>query len=164
MFYDFETTQNTKVRAPPYMCQNLSAFNNFTHCVKRNPTLIKIMSGVARGNTFWDDTVGDLLTYLCEPRPSANKVVGIAHNVKAYNLHFSLNREILLKWQTGIIMSGQKIMSMKFQHLHLLDSVSYLPMALRKLPQTFVLTAINHGTLTSSSRKKRGLCGADFRQ
>jgi hypothetical protein len=68
-------------------------------------------------------------------------VVAIAHNAKAYDLHFILNRAILLKWQLEIIMNGQKIMSMKFKHLHLLDSVSYLPMALHKLPQAFSLMA-----------------------
>jgi hypothetical protein len=71
------------------------------------------VSGAARGKTFWDDPVGDLLTYLCEPRPWANKVVAIAHNAKAYDLHFILNGAILLKWQPKLIINGQKIMSMK---------------------------------------------------
>jgi hypothetical protein len=110
--------------------------------VKPNPTLIKNVSGVARGNPFWEENpVGDLLTYLCETRPWANKVIAIAHNAKAYDLHFILNRSIILKWQPKLIMNGQKIMSMKFEHLHFLDSVSYLPMPLRKLPQAFGLSA-----------------------
>jgi hypothetical protein len=34
--------------------------------------------------TFWkEDPVGDLLNYLCQPRPWANKVVAFAHNAKA---------------------------------------------------------------------------------
>jgi hypothetical protein len=37
-------------------------------------------------------------------------------------------------------MNGQKIMSMQVEHLHFLDSVSFLPMALRKLPQAFGLS------------------------
>jgi hypothetical protein len=37
--------------------------------------------------------------------------------------------------------NGQKIMSMKFKHLQFLDGVLYLPMALRKLPQAFGLSA-----------------------
>jgi hypothetical protein len=61
---------------------------------------------VARGNTFWDDPVGDLLTYLCKPRPWANKVFAIAHNAKAYNLHFILNRVKILKLQPEVIMTG----------------------------------------------------------
>jgi hypothetical protein len=70
--------------------------------------------GVAKGNTFWEeDPVGDLLIHLCKPRPWANKVVAIAHNAKAYDLHFILNKAMLLKWQHELIMNGQKIMSVK---------------------------------------------------
>jgi hypothetical protein len=47
-------------------------------------------------HTFWEeDPVGDLLTYLCKPRPWANKVVAIAHNDKAYDHHFIINRAII---------------------------------------------------------------------
>jgi len=46
---------------------------------------------------FCDDPLGDMLTYLCEPRPWANKIVAIAHNAKAFDPHFILNRAILRK-------------------------------------------------------------------
>jgi hypothetical protein len=36
-----------------------------------------------RKHAFWEDPVGDLLNYLCEPRPWANKMFAIAHNAKA---------------------------------------------------------------------------------
>jgi len=38
-------------------------------------------------------------------------------------------------------MNGLKIMCMKMQHLVFLDSVSFLPLPLRKLPGAFGLTA-----------------------
>jgi hypothetical protein len=38
-------------------------------------------------------------------------------------------------------MNGQKIMSIKVEQLYFLDSVSYLPIHLRKLPQAFSLSA-----------------------
>jgi len=38
-------------------------------------------------------------------------------------------------------MNGLKIMCMKMEHLVFLDSVSFLPCPLRKLPETFGLTA-----------------------
>jgi hypothetical protein len=41
-----------------------------------------------RKNSFWNYHVGDLLTYLCEPRPWANKIVAIAHNAISFELHF----------------------------------------------------------------------------
>jgi hypothetical protein len=109
---------------------------------------------VARGNTFWEDPVGELLTYLCEPRSWANKVVAIAYNAKAYDLHFILNRAIILKWQPELIMNGKKIMCMKVEHLHFLESVLYLPMPLRKLHQAFGLWATKSWYPISSTQRK----------
>jgi len=94
-----------------------------------------------RKHSFWDDPVGYLLTYLCKPRPWVNKIVAIAHNAKAFDLHFILNRAIMLKWNPELIMSGLKIMCMKMEHLVFLDSVSFLPRALRKLPEAFGFSA-----------------------
>jgi hypothetical protein len=82
------------------------------------------VSNVASGNTFWEGVrFGDLLTYQCQPLPWANEVVAIAHNAKAFDLHFILNRAILLKWQPELIMNGQKILCMRMDHLLFLDSV-----------------------------------------
>jgi len=50
-----------------------------------------------RSHSFWDDPVGDLLTYLCEPHPWDNEIVAIAHNAKTFDLYFILNRAIMLK-------------------------------------------------------------------
>jgi hypothetical protein len=95
-----------------------------------------------RKHSFWeDDPVGDLVTYLCRPRPWANKIVYIAHNAKAFDLHFILNRAILLKWQPELIVNGQKLMCMRMEYSVFLDSVSFLPMALRNLSEAFGLTA-----------------------
>ena len=68
----------------------------------------------------------------------ANKIVVIAHNAKAFDLHFILNKAIMLKWQSKLIM---KIMCRKMEHLLFLDSVSFLPCPLRKLTEAFGLTA-----------------------
>ena len=84
---------------------------------------------------------GELLLYLRQPRPWANKIVAIVHNAKAFDLHFILNRAIMLKWQPELIMNGLKIVCLKMEHLVLLDSVSFLPCPLRKLPEAFGLTA-----------------------
>jgi hypothetical protein len=95
-----------------------------------------------RRHCFWDDPVGDLPTYLSEPRLCANEIVAIAHNGEAFDLHFILNREIMLKWKPEIITNCLKIISMKMEHLVFLDSVSFLPCALRKLPDAFGLQTI----------------------
>jgi len=94
-----------------------------------------------RRNSFWKDPVWDLLTYLCEPRPWARKILAIAHNAKAFDVHLILNRAINLKWKPEIITKGLKIISMKMEHLLILDSVSFLPCAMRKLPEAFGLQA-----------------------
>ena len=91
---------------------------------------------------FWDDPAGDLLNYLCEPGPWATKIVAIAHNTKAFVLHFIVKRAILQKWKTELITKGLKIININIEHLLLLlDSVSILPCALRKLPEAFGLEA-----------------------
>jgi hypothetical protein len=38
-------------------------------------------------------------------------------------------------------MNGMKIMSMKFEHMTFLDSIRFLPLPLRKLPEAFGLTS-----------------------
>jgi hypothetical protein len=68
-----------------------------------------------------------------------NKVIAIAHNAKSFDLHFILNRAILLKWQPEIITNGVKIMCMKVEHMIFLDRISYLPLPLHKLPEAFGL-------------------------
>ena len=83
----------------------------------------------------------DLLTYLTEPSPWAEKIVAMAHNAKAYDLNFILNRAIILKWKPELIMNGFIIMCMKVEHLVFLDIVSFLPCPLRKLREAFGLTA-----------------------
>jgi len=70
-----------------------------------------------------------------------NKNVAIAHNAKAFDLHFILNKAIMLKWKPELTMSSLKIMCMKMEYLIFLDSVSFLPCALRKLPESFGLSA-----------------------
>ena len=58
-----------------------------------------------------------MLSYLWEPNPSLNKMVAIAYNAKAFDLHFILKRATILKWQPELIMNGMKITCMKMEHL-----------------------------------------------
>jgi len=115
-----------------------------------------------RSHSYWNDPVGDLLTYLCEPRPWASKIVAVAHNAKAFDLNFILNRAIKLKWKPELIMNGLKNLSMKMEHLVFLDSVSFLPCALRNCPRLSVCRPLNHGTHTTLTPRKTsimlGLC------
>jgi len=143
VFYDFETTQNTRysetdtLHIPNLIClqQYCSKWEDVED-VERDC----VQCGV-RKHSFWDDPVGSMLSYLCERRPWVNKIIAIARNAKASDLQFILNRAILLKWRPELIMNGLKIMCMKMEHLVFLDSVSFLPCSLRKLPEAFGLTA-----------------------
>ena len=77
--------------------------------------------------------MGDLLTYLCEQRPWFRQTIPIAHNAKAFDLHFILSRAVLLKWRPELVVSGQKIILMKMEHLKFISS--------SKLSSAFGLTA-----------------------
>jgi hypothetical protein len=82
-----------------------------------------------------------MLTYLCKRRPWDKQIVAIAHNAKAFDLQFILDRAVFLNWQPELIMNGQKIMCMTVQHIKFIDSISYLPFPLRKLAGAFGLSA-----------------------
>jgi hypothetical protein len=85
--------------------------------------------------------VGDLLSYLCKPTPWCKRVIAIAHNAKGFYAKFILDRAIFLKWTPTLILNGLKIICMTVHHLTFLDFISFLPMALRKLPEAFGLSA-----------------------
>jgi hypothetical protein len=100
VFYYFETTQNIKchdnkasLHVPNLLCvqQFCSAHENEEEDVGDCARCGK------RKHSFWDDPAGDLISYLCKSRPWADKVVAIAHNAKAFDLHFILNRAIMLR-------------------------------------------------------------------
>ena len=72
--------------------------------------------------------------------PFCNKIVVIAHNAKAFDLHIILNRAIFLKWKPKLILNGLKIMCMTMEHLNFIDSIYFMPRSQRKLPEVFGLT------------------------
>ena len=155
VFYDFETTQNkrhsdtAKSHVPKLVCvqqfcascEDMEDGVHFERCGRRK-------------HTFCDDPVADLLTYLCEPRPRTTKIVLIANNAKAFDLHFILNRAIMLKRKPELITNGLKIISMKMEHLVFLDKVAILPCALRKLPEIFGLQATKSWYPTTLTLRK----------
>ena len=93
-----------------------------------------------RNNSFRDDAIGALLSYVCEPRPCVSKVVAIAHIAKAFDSQIVLNRAILMKWKPELILSGLKMVYMKVEHMLFIGSLSYLPMPLHKLFEAFGLS------------------------
>jgi len=76
-----------------------------------------------------------------EPHPWSNKIIAIPHNAKAFDIHFVLNRAILLKWTPEQIMNVLKIMYMRMEHMVFLNGVSYLLFPVCKLPEAFSVMA-----------------------
>jgi hypothetical protein len=94
-----------------------------------------------RQHAFWDDPVGDMLSYLCEPRPWVKQIVAIAYNAKVFDLQFISDRALFLKWRPEIIMNGQKIMCVTVEHIKFIHSISYLLFSQHKLAGAFRLSA-----------------------
>jgi hypothetical protein len=142
VFYDFETTQEARysdlaTRHVP----NLVCVQQFcSRCEMQQQSDVECPSCGKRKHAFYDDPVGDLLSYVCEARPWAARVVAIAHNASGFDLQFILNRTVLLRWRPELIMNGLKIVSMRVHHIQFLDSVLYLPMPLNKMPEAFGLS------------------------
>jgi len=143
VFYDFETSQDTKISETAKLhVRILVCLQQFcTACEMQDDYEQDCERCDKRQHSFFEDPVGDLLSYLCEPRPWSKKVVAIAHNPKAFDAQFILDRATFLKWTPELILNGLKIVSMKIHHIQFLDSVSYMPMLLRMLPEAFGLQA-----------------------
>jgi len=98
--------------------------------------------GVVRGNSFWTDPVGYLISYVFTSRPWADRIVAIAHNAKAFDLLFVLNRLVGMKMIPELlIMNGQKIICLKVENVTWVDSLNYLATPLIKFPEVFGLMA-----------------------
>jgi hypothetical protein len=65
-----------------------------------------------RVQSFWLDPVGNLLSHVFASRPWADRVVAIAHNARAFDLQFILNRLVKMKLLPRLLVTnGQKIVS-----------------------------------------------------
>jgi len=119
VFYDFGTIQNKRFSETATLhIPNLVCLQQFcSKCDNVEDVERVCMKCDVRKHSFWDDYVCSMLSYLCEPRPWVNKIVAMAHNARAFDLQFILNRAIFLKWLPEPIMKGLKIMSMKVEHL-----------------------------------------------
>ena len=143
VFYDFETTQDTRISDSATLhVPNLVCLQQFcSQCEMQTDIDNDCERCGRRRHAFWDDTVGDLLSHLCEPRPWCDRIIAIAHNARGFDAQFILDRAILLKWTPKLILNGQKIICVKIHHVTFLDSISFMPMALRKLTEAFGLSA-----------------------
>jgi len=142
VFYDFDTAQNIRYTGDAKLhVPNLVCLHQFcSRCENEEDGVDCVRCGIWK-HSFWPDPTGELLSYLTKPCPWANKIIAIAHNAMAFDLHFILNRPIILKWKPEQIMNGLKIMCIKMEHLVFWGIASFLACPLRKLPEAFGLTA-----------------------
>ena len=144
MFYDFETTQDKKCGDASYEhVPNLLCVQQFCAvCEDDSDMDVDCWRCGKRKHSFWTDPVGDLISYTFKSRPWADRIVAIAHNAKLFDLLFVLTRLVRMKSLPELlIMNGQKIMCLKVENVTWLDSLNYLAMPLKKLPESFGLTA-----------------------
>ena len=99
VFHNFETTQNARYSDRDTLhVPNLVWMRQFcSRCEDMEDIARDCIQCGKRSHSFWEDPFGDVLSYLCEPRPWFNKIVAVTHNAKAFDLHFILNRAIVMK-------------------------------------------------------------------
>jgi len=75
-FYDFETTQETQLtESATVHISNLVCIQHFFTLYEKEPDIdVDCVRCGRRSDAFFVDPVGDLLTYLCKPRPWFEKI------------------------------------------------------------------------------------------
>jgi hypothetical protein len=84
VLYDIETTQDTKFSGKSNVhILILVCLQQFcTTCEMQDDIDVDCERCGMRRHSFFEDPVGDLLSYLCEPRSWCKKVMAIAHNAR----------------------------------------------------------------------------------
>ena len=110
MFYDFETTQDTRISDSATLhVPNLVCLKQFcSQCAMQADIDMDCELCGRRRHSLWEDSVGDLLSHLCEPRQWCDRVIAIAHNARGFDAQFILDRAVVLKWTPKLILNGQK--------------------------------------------------------
>jgi len=89
-----------------------------------------------------EDTLDQFVCWLLRQK----KVIALAHNGRAFDLHFII--DFLHRYgikPSQIIQTGCKIMRLKVKDVLFLDTLNFLPMALAKLPKAFGLKELKKG-------------------
>ena len=74
------------------------------------------------------------------------KVIAMAHNAQAYDLHFIMQYVHDQGKKPSVILNKEKkILSMECENVKFIDSLNFLPMALAKLPKAFGLKELKKG-------------------
>ena len=90
VLYDLETTQNTRYsETAKENVPNMVCIQQFcSRCEGVDDSAQGCERCGIRKHSFWEDPVGDLLTYLCEPKAWVRQIIAIAHNAKAIYISY----------------------------------------------------------------------------
>lgn len=91
-----------------------------------------------------DETLTEFCAWLFQPMHKG--ITAVAHNVRGYDAQFIL-RHLIERGvsRPEVIMRGNNILSLKAYGVRLIDSLSYLPMALAQFPKTFGIMEMAKG-------------------
>jgi hypothetical protein len=80
---------------------------------------------------------------------SLENVVAIAHNLKGYDgvfiMDYIIKNLTLIDSKPNVLVNGSKLLSIQFRKVKLIDSYSFIPIALADFPKTFNLKELKKG-------------------
>ena len=156
IFYDFESfieinDNNDRFHKPNLCCISVMCDYCWSKDLKKKIHQYcsfctadeKVFSGVDTVKQFLTYIFCDLNVKLEKTRKNMNvkkpfRIKVIAHNAKSYDIHFIVKYCLENNFTPkDVVKKGSKILSLVLKHIQFIDSLSFLPMALKKLPSTF---------------------------
>lgn len=165
IFYDFESQQISQKMNEYIHKPNLCVINivcdkcwrsdlkdrkdDFCSFCGQKEFIFRGTSTVKDFNTFlfrtYSNYLKDRKKYSCLKNDII--VYVIAHNSRSYDCQFILKYCVNNRMRPAVLKRGTKILSMKVGNFKFIDSLSFLPMPLKRLPETFGLSnSLQKGT------------------
>lgn len=152
IFFDLECTQNTPAQHTETGFShkpNLCVAQQICHlCYNNDDDDLECKNCKQREFIFERNTCVEKFVDFCEVyRPYANSnICVIAHNFKSYDGHFIINELMKRNKPIKTVMNGLKILTILYDnHIRYIDSINFIPMALKKFPESFGLPSIQKG-------------------
>lgn len=152
IFFDLECTQNTPAEHTKSGFShkpNLCVAQQICHsCYDIDDVDPKCKNCKQREFIFEQKTCVEKFIDFCEVyRPYANSnICVIAHNFKSYDGHFIISELMKRTKPVKSVTNGLKILTLLYDnHIRFVDSINFIPMALKKFPKAFGLPDIQKG-------------------
>lgn len=136
IFFDYEAVQTDKGHEVNLVYARKICMN----CLKNNKCESDCGDFVWKSNNEFCDWLFSKIN---------KNFTAIAHNMKSYDGYFIINyivsNLIPSEKLPEVLLSGSKILVIRFAHVTVKDSINFMPMALSKLPKTFDLHELKKG-------------------